>query len=313
MIGTPPEVSPEAVQRCREPHRSKLIGADIVIDVVIGIEESRCRSPRYVRPDQRVRSDGQRDIVDNRDAERALGGVGVVVRHREGHAAQQRAVLAVVARLAVQRRVLDRLRQRRRIGVASPPGRGIGQARPGDVDADHFRGPVTADQVASCRLQRKHNRICRMRRQLRVQRRVSTSSIDVSRSAGTSLPNVTFAIPDASVRLSVESVSFEAGGTWSRLRVAVNPSSSTVRLVADTRLGTESAATVTVSVEDEVSPSWSVMVVDDRSARKTRRRRKGDVAVRQEPDRPRASRRQRRRRQRRRRIGAEGRWCRQHW
>ena len=40
-----------------------------------------------------------------------------------------------------------------------------------------------------------------------------------------------------------------------------NPSSSTVRLVVDTtRLGTESAATVTVTVEDEVSPSWSVIV-----------------------------------------------------
>ena len=90
---------------------------------------------------------------------------------------------------------------------------------------------------------------------------VSTSLIDVSRLAGTSLPNVTFAIPDASVRFSVESVSFAAGGTWSRLRVARNPSSSTVRLLADpTRLGTESAATATVSVEDEVSPSWSVIV-----------------------------------------------------
>ena len=89
---------------------------------------------------------------------------------------------------------------------------------------------------------------------------VSTSTIDVSRSAGTSLPNVTFATPVVSVRLSVESVSFAAGGTWSRLRVARNPSSSTVRLVVDTTLGTESAATVTVSVEDEVSPSWSVIV-----------------------------------------------------
>ena len=43
-----------------------------------------------------------RNVVDNRDVERALGGGGVLVCHLEGHAAQQRAVLAVVARLAVQ-------------------------------------------------------------------------------------------------------------------------------------------------------------------------------------------------------------------
>ena len=72
MIGTPPEVSRgSAVKRCREPHRSRLIGADIVIDVVIGIEKSRCRSPRYVRPDQRFRSDGPRNVVDDVDREGA--------------------------------------------------------------------------------------------------------------------------------------------------------------------------------------------------------------------------------------------------
>ncbi len=62
---------------------------------------------------------------------------------------------------------------------------------------------------------------------------VSTSTIEPSRLAGTSLPNVTFATPVVSVRLSVESRLVRAAGTSSRLRVATNPSSSTVRLVVE--------------------------------------------------------------------------------
>ena len=73
-----------AVKRCREPHCSRLIGPDIVIDVAIEIERSRCRSPRYVRPDQRDRSDGPRDIVDDVDGDRAGGRVAVGVGHLVG-------------------------------------------------------------------------------------------------------------------------------------------------------------------------------------------------------------------------------------
>ena len=65
-----------------------------------------------------------------------------------------------------------------------------------------------------------------------------------------------------------------------RLRVARNPSSSTVRLVADTRLGTESVPRSTVTVAVDVSPSWSVIVYcEGIEPFLARRRRVGEGAV----------------------------------
>ena len=98
-----------------------------------------------------------------------------------------------------------------------------------------------------------------MRMQLAVQRRrIHQHNRRPIRLAGTSLPKLTTAVPlcVSDPVLAVSSVRAVSAS----LAADANPSSSTVRLVVDTTLGTESAATVTVSVEDEVSPSWSVIV-----------------------------------------------------
>ena len=120
-----------------------------------------------------------------------------------------------------------------------------------------------------------------MRCQLRVQRRaVSTSTIEPSRLAGTSLPKVDNRSARRVRQDSVSSVSSVRAVTVVHWPHAANPSSSTVRLVVDTTLGTESAA----SVIDTVAVERVAVLVGDRVGEAVRaglagRRRVGEGAV----------------------------------
>ena len=150
--------------------------------------------------------------------------------------------VSVIAVLQQAVGVLERLRQRRRVGVGHIARAGT-RSRALQMNADNLGRsrttvPTRSPMPSSANVTLWPSCVCSWPSSAAV----STSTIESRRLAGTSLPKLTTAVPLCRQQT-------RAGGLVSPRRQRVigrngNPSSSTVRLVVDTTLGTESAASV---------------------------------------------------------------------